>query len=242
MTARERDADDRDALLRRLRATALVNAQLRAQLDAPGPASTAGARPAAGPGPAVRRQGAGEGWVDELVAADGVGGEAVLRTAPSGEVVLVEGSLRRPVRAGLLVAALEGVVGRVRPASADELSGTVEGPPVELLEAPTGPPFVVVAGRRHDVRGVPVPYPVSGEVVAGLDEGDELRVRAGGRSGTAKRPEAAGRAGATDARAVGGPRVVRRARRLVGRTRRAVQRRGVAGATRRALRRVGAGR
>lgn len=169
MSAAREPGERPDRLLRRLRATALVNAQLRSQLEG-GPDGAPAGRPA------VRRVGAAEPWVRDLLAGDGVGTTPELVEGPEGEVALVEGSLRRPVRAGLLAVALEGTFGVRRRARPGELEALEEGPPVEVLEAPAGPPFVVVAGRRHEVRGLPVTYPVSGEAVAGLGSGPEVRI------------------------------------------------------------------
>ena len=53
-----------------------------------------------------------------------------------------------------------------------------DGVPVEALEGPQGPPFVVVGGRRLALRGMPLPYPVSGDHVALFPKGPEVNVGA----------------------------------------------------------------
>src|SRR4029077_7867055 len=88
---------------------------------------------------------------------------------------LVEGRLRRQIKAGLLFNALAPVAPR-REMTDDEIDGLEEGPPVEVLEGPSGPAFVVVGGRRLPLRGLPLPHPVSAEEMQFFPEGPELRV------------------------------------------------------------------
>jgi len=131
----------------------------------------------------------------------------------TGEVVLVEGTLRRPIASGALATALERTLGARRPlveppvasdptadpsvdpdaqppvdgavVPAGESAAAVmlvDGPPVEVLEGPDGPPFVVVGGQRLAVRGLPLPHPVGAEVRDSFPSGGEIDLRPAGRS------------------------------------------------------------
>ena len=99
---------------------------------------------------------------------------AHLVSAPDGTVLVVEQGTARPVRSGLLLPALESVLGERRPISAEDLDGLREGPPVELLEGRSGSPFVVVGGRRLPVAGLPLPHPVERSPLDGLPEGPAI--------------------------------------------------------------------
>jgi hypothetical protein len=122
---------------------------------------------------APRRAERGVGWLDQL--ALGAGGRPVLVAGPDNATYVIEGSVRRPVRAGLLIPVLEELLGPRRPARDEELAGD-EGPGVEVLESRTGPPFVVVGGIRHPIRSLPVPVPVDEVGATRLPEGSELDV------------------------------------------------------------------
>ncbi len=106
-----------------------------------------------------------------------------------GDVVLVEGMFHRRIASGALATALERTLGVRRPFEetdvdvvGDSVTAFVEGPPVEVLEGPDGPPFVVVGGQRLAVRGLPLPYPVDGEVRDSFPAGGEIDLRPAGRS------------------------------------------------------------
>jgi hypothetical protein len=93
----------------------------------------------------------------------------------------------------MLFAALESLIGTAREVGDAELDRWNEGPPVEVLEAPSGPAFIIVAGRRLTLRGLPLPNPVTTDEMLRFPEGEELRIGAG-------RPSSGGR-NATFARA-----------------------------------------
>ena len=67
----------------------------------------------------------------------------------------------------------------------------MEGPPVEILEARTGQPFVVIAGVRVPIRNLPLPHPVGASTLDGLPEGPPLDVARAGRAA----PRSGGSAG-----------------------------------------------
>ncbi len=121
----------------------------------------------------ARRSGEAADWTDALVQAVPAGSRARLVVGQDG-IYLVEGSIRRLVTSGLLVPALEQLAGGRRPEVDHELDALVEGPPVAVLEAPTGPPFVVVGGKRLAVRGLPLPHPVVASSYDRLTDGPEL--------------------------------------------------------------------
>ena len=81
----------------------------------------------------------------------------------------------------MLFVALERVIGSVRVMQDAEIDRFNEGPPVEVLEASSGPAFIIVAGRRLPIRGLPLPHPVTDEERLRFPEGEELRVGAGSR-------------------------------------------------------------
>jgi hypothetical protein len=153
-----------DRLRRELRAMAAVNRQL--QVSSSESAIARGAR----------RSGTATPWIEDL-AGTGVR-EARLVKAADGAVFVVEGQTKRPLRSGLLAAAVEQVLGGSSSASGDELQMLDEGAPVELLEASKGAPFVVIGGRRHTVTGLPLPYPVDDLAASEMPEGDVLDVAA----------------------------------------------------------------
>lgn len=169
------DDVSRDVLLRRLRASAVVNAQLHAQLRNATPAPSGNGTTAL-PAPKVRRGGVGDDWLEDLL--DAGAGDPRLVTS-QGAIWLVEGDLRRPVRAGQIIDLLVAELGdpaEVESEAVQRWEAMVEGPPVEVMEAPSGAPFIVVAGTRHDLRGVLVTYPVAEHLAAGLPVGKELRL------------------------------------------------------------------
>ena len=89
-------------------------------------------------------------------------------------IFLVEGTTRRLVTSGLLVPALEQLLGGRQPEVDHELDDLADGPPVAVLEAASGPPFVVVEGKRLSLRGLPLPHPVVSSSYDRLAEGPEL--------------------------------------------------------------------
>jgi hypothetical protein len=178
-------SEDEKRLQRHLRALAAVNRQLRAQLDAlEAEAAQRGPgllqQPAAPPPPtggASRRGRRASEWLsaaDEPTAERPDRPRPFLATRPDGGLYLVDGGVRRRIRSGLLVPALEQLLGERVTAGDEDLAAWPEGPPVEVLEGPTGPPFVVVGGRRLALIGLPLPHGVDAAVVDRLPEGPAL--------------------------------------------------------------------
>ena len=112
------------------------------------------------------------GWM--ATSAGAPGQPAQLASGPDGAAFVIEGGRCRPVPSGLLVPALAEVLGDARPIEADELDRLVPGPPLQVLEAPTGEPFVVLGGRRTRLIGYPVPYPVHADGADALPDGPPL--------------------------------------------------------------------
>jgi len=112
-------------------------------------------------------------WVAALVDATATD-DAHLAVSPDGTTLLVEGRRRRPIRARVLIPALETAIGPRRPIDDAALAALDEGPPVEVLEGRSGLPFVVVGGRRLPVTGLPLPHPIDRSALDGLPEGPTL--------------------------------------------------------------------
>jgi hypothetical protein len=144
---------------------------------------------------AIRRAATGSEWIEQLQLLGG-SSDPFLARSPGRGAFLVERPLRRQVKAGILFAALENVIGSVQVLSDAEMDRFNEGPPVEVLEAASGPAFIIVAGRRLPIRGLPLPYPVTAEEMLRFPEGEELRVGTGGGRGGAARTGGLKRAGA----------------------------------------------
>ncbi len=96
---------------------------------------------------------------------------------------MIEGMDRREVLSGMISTGLTNVLGPVRAITSEELDRYREGPPVAVLEAGLGRPFVVVAGKRLAIRGLPLPHPVRDEEMLAFPIGEELQVAAGVRAG-----------------------------------------------------------
>ena len=158
--------DEAHQLRRRLRAMSAVNSQLRGQLE-----DTSRNIPEA----AARRAQTARNWQfePERVPFDSLS----IIEGPTGASYLVEAGHRRRIKAGLLMPGLERLVGPHRAVSEKAIDRLPEGPPLEVLEAPSGPPFLVLAGQRVPLRGLPVPHPVSLDAVAGFPQGPELNVK-----------------------------------------------------------------
>jgi hypothetical protein len=177
-------------LRRHLRALAAVNRQLQAQLEGSGrravalPASARTAGPVDGdlvshgaPAPAPLlslRRGAHAGpWLEQLQLTAGASSPHLVRRAGRA-IFLVEGTHRREVRSGILAAGLEQVLGEPRDVTDEELARFTVGVPVEVLEGPSGPAFVVVGGTRWSLRGLPLPHPVSADEMQLFPEGEGI--------------------------------------------------------------------
>jgi hypothetical protein len=174
-------------LQRHVRAMAVVNRQLQAQLEGGrswSPSASQGegdlltiaeATSSGAHIGGVRRAGVANSWLEQL-AVSAEGQKPFLIRLANGKPFLIEGGYRREVPSALLVSTLELVFGPCHTVSADEAKRWTDGVPVEVLEGPQGPPFVVVGGKRRSLRGVPVPYPVGAEQMQLLAAGRDLNV------------------------------------------------------------------
>ncbi len=180
MNAAETDADpgELDRLRRQLRAQSVVNRQLYAQLDGGSVrvASAAGAAEGTGKSLTVPRVTEGGSWLEQLQMHGG--GKPFLVQTPTQGSYVIDGDLRRQVKAGMLFTALASVIGSPRDVADEELRRWSPGPPVEVFESGSGPAFLVVGGRRLPLRGLPLPYLVSNDDMLLFPEGEELNVAA----------------------------------------------------------------
>jgi hypothetical protein len=171
------ETEELQRLRRQLRAQSAVNRQLHAQLDggntmrvaAPGTDTGGGRSPLS-----VRRVGEGGLWLEQLQMHGG--GNPYLVHTPTKGAHIVDGDMRRQVKAGMLFAALTPVLGAPREIDDDDLERWTPGPPLEVMESGSGPAFLVVGGRRLPLRGLPLPYIVSTEDMLLFPEGEELNV------------------------------------------------------------------
>jgi hypothetical protein len=186
MDAAETDADSGELqrLRRQLRAQSAVNRQLHAQLDGGGVRVTSSGRGAGSDGASkaltVRRVTEGGAWLEQLQMQGG--GKPFLVQTPTEGSYVIDGDMRRQVKAGMLFAALTRVIGAPRDVSDHDLQRWSPGPPVEVLESSSGPAFIVVGGRRLPLRGLPLPYLVSTEDMLLFPEGEELKIAASTRA------------------------------------------------------------
>jgi hypothetical protein len=174
MDAAENEQIDR--LRRQLRAQSAVNRQLHAQLDG-GTVRVDGSGRAGNSSRgalSMPRTTEGGAWLEHLHLHGG--SDPFLVEAPTEGAFVVEGTMCRQVKAGILFTALSRVLGAPRQITDDELERWSAGPPVEVMSAGTGPAFLVIGGRRLPLRGLPLPYLVSGEAMLLFPEGEELRV------------------------------------------------------------------
>jgi len=197
-----------DRLRRRLRALSLVNRQLHTQLEGGVVRLTGTATNAARGALTVRRTAEGGAWLEHLHLHGG--GEPVLVRTPTQGVFVVEGHMRRPVRSGLLFAALTRVLDAPKEMTDKDVERWSLGPPVEVLEAGTGAAFLVVGGRRLPLRGLPLPYLVSTNDMLLFPEGEELNV-ATPRAAPPKRASRARDVIAKDGVARGGAKLAKKA-------------------------------
>lgn len=180
---------ENERLRRHLRAMSAMNRQLQAQLAGGGGLGTPGAGGVGGDlltGPggyfggaaagSPRRVSVASAWLEQLQL-QGTQEPTLVRRA-DGHAFVVEGERRREIKSGLLAAALEQSIGEAREVGPDELERWTEGAPVEVLEGPKGPAFVVVGCRRLPIRGLPLPHPVSADEMQMFPEGAEINVAA----------------------------------------------------------------
>jgi len=176
MAAESHESLDQDRMQRRLRALSAVNRQLHAQLEG-GTVRLAGTSASGARGSlTVRRATEGSAWLEHLHLHGG--GDPMLVRTPSKGMYVVEGNMRRTVKSGIIFTALTRVLGEPKEMPDAEVERWSTGPPVEVLEAGTGPAFVVVGGRRLPLRGLPLPYLVSTNDMLLFPEGEELNVAA----------------------------------------------------------------
>jgi hypothetical protein len=180
-------SENEQRLQRHVRAMGAVNRQLQAQLDGgrtwtPSSGQTdadlltsPGATSSGALFGAARRAGAANAWLEQL-AVSAEGHKPFLVRVANGKPFLVEGGYRREVPSTLFVAALERMFGPSHTVSRDEAKRWTDGVPVEVLEGPQGPPFVVVGGKRLSLRGLPVPYPVGADQMQLFPPGRDLNV------------------------------------------------------------------
>ena len=155
------DGEELQRLRRQLRALSAVNRQLHAQLEA-------------GAIRGVQRLTPGGDWLEHLQLHRG--GEPMLVHAPTKGGYVVEGNIRRQVKAGMLFGALTTVLGPAREIRDDELDRWSEGPPVEVMESGSGPAFLVIGGRRLPLRGLPLSYFVTADQMLLFPEGEEINL------------------------------------------------------------------
>jgi hypothetical protein len=182
MGAAETDeSGELDRLRRQLRAQSVVNRQLYAQLESGGVRVAAGASSQDGARKSlnVPRVTEGGSWLEQLQMHGG--GKPFLVQTPTQGSYVIDGDMRRQVKAGMLFAALASVIGAPRDVADEELQRWSPGPPVEVFESGSGPAFLVVGGRRLPLRGLPLPYLVSNEDMLLFPEGEELNVAASAR-------------------------------------------------------------
>ena len=146
-------------LRRQLRAQSAVNRQLHAQLEG-GTVRVAASGMADGPngtGSALtqRRVAPGGAWLKQLHMHGG--SDPILVHTPTQGDFVVEGGMRRPIKAGILIAALTRVLGPPREVSDQDVQRWSEGPPVMVMESGSGPAFLVIGSRRLPLRGCRCP-------------------------------------------------------------------------------------
>jgi hypothetical protein len=174
--AAELPESQQQRLRRQLRALSLVNRQLHAQLEGGTVRLSGGAANGARNALTVRRTAEGGAWLEHLHLHGG--GDPILVRTPGKGTYVVEGNMRRRVKSGILFNALTHVLGVPREMTDHDVERWSTGPPVEVLEAGTGPAFVVVGGRRLPLRGLPLAYLVSTDDMLLFPEGEELNVAA----------------------------------------------------------------
>jgi hypothetical protein len=175
-----------------------VERRVRGALGTP-----AGPRPAPRPRPAARERTETHEWLDELSGTGPLDAEPTLVQDPAGELYVIEGTLRRRVSRMIVGALLTAEMGEPEQVSAEAIDELDEGPPVDLLQAPSGLPFVIVGGRRRPVNGLAVPHDVEDDQAERFEEGRPLRVWRLQQAVAAKRPEGAAAAAAPQASMLG---------------------------------------
>jgi hypothetical protein len=172
------ESEELQRLRRQLRAQSAVNRQLHAQIES-GTVRVAASGLSDGldgTGGALtqRRVELGGSWLKQLHMHGGR--DPILVHTPTQGDYVVEGGMRRPIKAWILIAALTRVLGPPREVSDQEVQRWSEGPPVMVMESGSGPPFLIVGSRRLPLRGLPMPHLVSTADMLLFSEGEELNV------------------------------------------------------------------
>jgi hypothetical protein len=128
-------------------------------------------------------------WLEELHGAGPLESEPHLVQDAEGALYLVEGAQRRPVPRMLVGALLTAEMDQPVTVSQAELDELDEGPPVEILQAPSGLPFVIMGGRRRPVNGFAIPLDVEDDQADQFEEGRPLRVYRLQQAVLPKRPD-----------------------------------------------------
>ncbi|MGH9025398.1 MAG: hypothetical protein ACRDWD_04680 [Acidimicrobiia bacterium] len=123
----------------------------------------------------ARRDSEASAWLQQLDP-KATGPEPYLVRGSGGGLFVIDSDRRRAVSSGLLAAALEQRLGKARVVDPEQLHQWQPGPPIEVLEGPKGPPFIIVGGRRRKVRGLPLPHPVGAAETERFREGPEIDV------------------------------------------------------------------
>lgn len=176
---RSGEQSETDRLRRELRAVAAVNRQLRAELDG---SSQRAISPPGGTAPSsgTARDPEGAGAFKSSITGGGPASSGVDRIevvqGPTGIVYLIEGGNVHRIGSNVVAAALEEVFGFRRPIDTDELARYVTAPTIEVYCNEAGRTFVVVAGRRMPVEGLPVVRDAPPGLEATLEAGEKLNV------------------------------------------------------------------
>lgn len=175
--------DQIERLQREVLALAAVNRQLQADLEGRGLLAVAAPRdrlatpPPTGP-PTSAGLGAFRSVITQVQGGTGDPDEPVRVVEAGGATYLLEGRSARPVPSSIIAAMLEELLGPKQTVTADQLANYADGDPLTVLQGPTGPPFLAMAGRRTAVRGWPTIQKVAAEIADDLDDGGELNVAA----------------------------------------------------------------
>ena len=168
-----------EGLRRHLRALALVNRRLHAQVaDLQPSKAQVKERAASVPlAPIVLDPGARSAahhGTDLPTMTTTSGSQPHLTRRSDGLVFLVDSDGRRKVKSGLLAAALEMELGPMELEGESGYGRAGDALPLEILVGPTCPPYVIVGGLRMTLRGLPVPRAVDAAEEARYPEGKTL--------------------------------------------------------------------
>jgi hypothetical protein len=120
-----------------------------------------------------RRASRGATWIDSSSASGRTAHPHLVRE-PSGGVHLIEGVVARRVGSGILANGLERSLGAVRDITDQDLARFETGVPVEVFEGSDGRPFIIVAGERRRLKGLPLPHRVDERSLSTMPTGDTI--------------------------------------------------------------------